>query len=190
VSDLDKGRFRKHPQHLLHANIGAVESRGGDLVLHADDAADSLSLRHQVEGLVDLRERNAVRDELLHLQLLMRTIASCSSMSISEYDNSETGQLELPAYLLHVHLHDIGQVSTWFEVAEEGALQGPLVQEIHWVGLEFGVLVWHTHQNSYAPALYTDHRFSNEFNPGIKSNSVDHVVLRVIHHEHIQMPES
>ena len=41
-----------------------------NLVLHADDAADALPLRHQVEGLVDLREWDAVRNELLHLQLL------------------------------------------------------------------------------------------------------------------------
>lgn len=148
-------------------------------MLHADDAADALALRHQVEGLVDFRERHAVRDELLHLQLL-RTIPTCSvqNLYVSEYDNFETGPgfnisqedtriyqaLAVSyscVYLLHVHLHDIGQVSTWLEVAKEGALQSPLVQEVHWVGLEFGVHVRHTHQNSYTPALHTDHRFND-----------------------------
>ena len=40
------------------------------LVLHPHDAAQALTLEHQVEGRVDLRERHAVGDELLHLQLL------------------------------------------------------------------------------------------------------------------------
>ena len=120
-----------------------------------------------------------MRDELLHLQLL-RTIPTCSALKhVSEYDSSETGLLSFNIsqevarinqaitvssscfYLLHVHLHDIGQVSTWLEVAEEGSLQSPLVQEVHWVGLEFCVLVRHTHQNSYTPALHTDQRFND-----------------------------
>ena len=34
--------------------IGAIGSALGGLVLHADDAADALALRHEVERLVDL----------------------------------------------------------------------------------------------------------------------------------------
>jgi hypothetical protein len=29
------------------------------------------------------------------------------------------------------------------------------------VGLELGILVWHTHQHSYTPALNADHRFND-----------------------------
>jgi hypothetical protein len=42
------------------------------------------------------------------------------------------------------------------------------------VGLEFGVLVWHTHQHSYTPALYTDHRFNDSIQEKEKTEN-DHV---------------
>lgn len=56
-------------------------------------------------------------------------------------------------YLLHVHLDDRGQVSSRLVVAEEGSLERPLVQEIHRVGFEGIVLVWHTNQYSHTPSL-------------------------------------
>jgi hypothetical protein len=56
-------------------------------------------------------------------------------------------------YLFHVQLHHIWQISAWLIVAKEGPLQGPFVQEVHRVGLELSVLMWHTHQHSNTPAL-------------------------------------
>ena len=63
-----QGRLTRHCT-FINPNPNQA-SRRLNLVLHADDAADALPLCHQVEGLVDLREWDAVRDELLHLQLL------------------------------------------------------------------------------------------------------------------------
>lgn len=68
------------------------------------------------------------------------------------YDDVKRGP-SIWAYLLHVQFNHIGKVSTRFEVAEESSLQGPLVQEVHWVSLELCILVWYTHQNSNTPAL-------------------------------------
>ena len=65
-----------------------------------------------------------------------------------------TEETALGIYLLHVQLNHIGQVSAWLVVAEEGSLQGPLIQEVHWVSLEFSIFVWHTNQHSHTPSLY------------------------------------
>lgn len=39
------------------------------LVLHGDEATERLAFEHKIERLVDLRERDSVRDEFLQLQI-------------------------------------------------------------------------------------------------------------------------
>ena len=45
-------------------------------MLHADEAAEAFSARHQIEGRVDLGEGYLVGDELLQLQLLQSRVDS------------------------------------------------------------------------------------------------------------------
>ena len=114
---------------LLVKHHQILKQRGStNLLVHPHDAAQSLPLEHEVERRVDLREGNAVRDELLQLKLLP-----------------------------HVHIDDLGEVRAWLVVAKEGALECPLVQEIHGVGLEHGLLVGDANQHSHAPPLHPPH---------------------------------
>jgi hypothetical protein len=41
-----------------------------------------------------------------------------------------------------VQLNGIAQGSVWFVIVK-GSLQGPLVQQVHWVSLEFSICVAH-----------------------------------------------
>lgn len=66
--------------------------------------------------------------------------------------------LQAAAYLLHVHLDDVGQVGAGLVVAEEGALECLLAEEVHGVGLELVVLVRDTHQHGDTPALHLHFR--------------------------------
>ena len=60
-------------------------------------------------------------------------------------------QLQL---LPHVHLHDFWEVGARLVVAEEGAFEGPLVEEVHGVRLEHRLLVRDAHQHRHAPPLH------------------------------------
>lgn len=67
--------------------------------------------------------------------------------------NQDIREIVVSIYLLHVQFHHIGQICAWFEVAKEGSLQSPLVQEVHGMSLELSILVWHTNKHSNTPAL-------------------------------------
>lgn len=56
-------------------------------------------------------------------------------------------------YLPHVHLDHIREVSARFVVTEEGALERFLIQQVHRVGLEGVILVWHANEHGHAPSL-------------------------------------
>ena len=63
-------------------------------------------------------------------------------------------------YLLHVHLDDVGQVGAGLVVAEEGALESLLVEEVHGVGLELVLPVRDTHQHGDTPSLHSQLQFT------------------------------
>lgn len=56
-------------------------------------------------------------------------------------------------YLPHVHFNNRREVGSWLVVAKEGTLECPLIQEIHRVGFEGIILIWHTNEYSYTPSL-------------------------------------
>ena len=146
------------------------------LVLHPHDAAQALPLEHQVEGRVDLRERHAVGDELLHLQLLHtgdshHKFDPSENMSHTTMNTSgfhyfplcllvANSAVSWSYYLLHVHLDDVGQVGAGLVVAEEGTLERLLIQKVHGVGLELVLPVRDTDQHGDAPSLNLHFRAS------------------------------
>lgn len=56
--------------HYFYFSTGLSGSSSAPLLLHANDAAKAFAFKHEVKGLVDLRERDLVSDELLHFKLL------------------------------------------------------------------------------------------------------------------------
>lgn len=67
----DSSNFQ-HPIPDLTYRVGPDRAAKAPLSVHADDAAERLSLEHVVESLVDLGEMDFVRDELLQLELLQK----------------------------------------------------------------------------------------------------------------------
>ena len=63
-------------------------------------------------------------------------------------------------YLLHIFLNDARNICTGFIVAEESALESPLIQQIDRKSFEFVIFIRYANKNGYTPTLQ-NHLFSN-----------------------------
>lgn len=122
------------------------------LTIHANDAPNAFSRKHEVKCLVYLREGHSVSDEFLELHLLQHW----SSFGLQKWKRKKANtfkQSNAYAYLVHVFFNNRRKIRARFVVAKEGTLKSPLIKQIHGMSLECIIFVWHTHKHSNTPTL-------------------------------------
>lgn len=99
--------------------------------------------------------------------------------------------MSLLTYLPHVHLDNVWKVGARLVVAEEGALERLLIQEIHRMCLEGVVFVRHSDKYCHTPSLQTEEReyFCQWLCERIYIMPVGKIHRR-LHHERIQKQRS
>lgn len=94
------------------------------LIIHANDATDTLTTEHQIKSFVDVSEGDFMGYEFLQFQSLV-----------------------------HIQIDDTRDVGTRFVVAIEGSLECFFTQKLQWVSLENCIFLRNSHQNSHTPSI-------------------------------------